>query len=156
MRHLSREQLTETQWELVQAAHAASEHAYAPYSQFRVGAAWLADDGSVHAGSNYESASYGLTTCAERTALFQANNLGYRGCFIGLAVIAHAPQAQQPCSPVTPCGACRQLIYEAACLRGQPVEVICANANCDQFIVTDSDELLPWGFGPEQLPPSLP
>lgn len=152
MQTVSKEQLSAQQWLLVQAAQNTLHSAYAPYSRFHVAAAWLADDGTLHCGSNYESASYGLTTCAERTALFQANNGGYRGRLVALAVIASAADRTGPSAPVTPCGACRQLIFEAACLLGSPIEVICANAQADAFLLTDSHELLPWGFGPEQLP----
>jgi cytidine deaminase len=93
--------------ELVRAALAARERAVAPYSRFRVGAALLAADGSVTTGANVESASYGLTCCAERVALFKALTEGRRG-FTALAVAAPAPGG------VMPCGACRQLLAEHA------------------------------------------
>ncbi|MDV7396836.1 cytidine deaminase, partial [Arthrospira platensis SPKY1] len=124
----TRAQLSKAHLRLVEVAHAALTNSYSPYSGFKVAAAWLARDSTVHFGTNYESASYGLTTCAERTALFQANNLGYRGQLVALAIIAQAADGSGPLQPVTPCGACRQLIFEAACLSGKPIEVICANA----------------------------
>jgi cytidine deaminase len=93
-------------WEpLVRAAVAAREGAYAPYSRFAVGAAVLCEDGAIVSGCNVENASYGLTVCAERVALYTAYALGKRG-FIAMCV------AGSPDCPVTPCGACRQVMSE--------------------------------------------
>lgn len=88
-------------------ARAAREHAYAPYSNFHVGAALLTHDGRRFVGCNVENAAYGLCNCAERTALFAAVAAGCRvGDFAALAVIADTP------APVSPCGACRQVMSE--------------------------------------------
>ena len=92
---------------LVQAALTAQKKAVAPYSRFKVGAALLASDGTVVHGANVESASYGLTCCAERVALFKALTEGHRD-FEAIAVVA--PLA----GGATPCGACRQLLAEYA------------------------------------------
>jgi cytidine deaminase len=92
---------------LVRAAARAREHAVAPYSKFKVGAALLAKGGEIISGANVESASYGLTCCAERVALFNALTSGRRK-FIALAVVARAPGGPMPC------GACRQLLAEYA------------------------------------------
>jgi cytidine deaminase len=92
--------------ELLTEARKAAEFAYAPYSKFRVGAALLADDGTVFSGCNVENRSFGLTICAERTALVKALSCGYRS-FKALAV--STPDSQ---SPVGPCGACRQVLSE--------------------------------------------
>lgn len=88
---------------LLAAARAAATRAYAPYSHFTVGAALLGADGSVHTGCNVENVSFGLTSCAERNALFGAVSAGCR-TFRALALAA--PEA------VTPCGACRQVLAE--------------------------------------------
>lgn len=96
-----------TKLELVMAALDARERAVAPYSKFKVGAALLTSEGEVITGANVESASYGLTCCAERVALFKALTEG-RSHFKAIAVVA-------PMKPVPmPCGACRQLLAEYA------------------------------------------
>ena len=90
---------------LVAAATAAREKAAAPYSHFHVGAALLAEDGRVFGGCNVESASYGLTICAERTAVVKAISEGARK-FRAVAVVTGADE------PTSPCGACRQVLWD--------------------------------------------
>ena len=92
---------------LVRAAARARERAVAPYSKFKVGAALLTKDGEIISGANVESASYGLTCCAERVALFNALTSGRKN-FVAVAVVARAPGGPMPC------GACRQLLAEYA------------------------------------------
>lgn len=93
-------------WEpLVEAAWAAREHAYAPYSRFPVGAALLVEDGRIFVGCNVENLSYGLTNCAERVAIGAAVAAGARG-FLAVAVVAETKE------PISPCGACRQVLAE--------------------------------------------
>lgn len=93
--------------ELLDRAKAARERAYAPYSNFQVGAALLTKDGRVFLGCNVENASYGLCNCAERTAFFSAIASGCkRDEFAALAVIGNTD------GPIAPCGACRQVIIE--------------------------------------------
>jgi cytidine deaminase len=101
---------------LVAAARAARVHAQAPYSGFRVGAALECEDGTVVTGCNVENATYGLTVCAERVALWKALSEG-RTRFKRIAVVADTER------PTPPCGACRQLLWEYA----GDVEVILAN-----------------------------
>jgi cytidine deaminase len=95
------------QQRLVRAAARARERAVAPYSKFKVGAALLAKNGEIISGANVESASYGLTCCAERVALFHALTSG-RENFVAVAVVARMPGGPMPC------GACRQLLAEYA------------------------------------------
>ena len=123
--------------ELLAAARAAGECAYAPYSHFHVGAAVRTRDGRIFAGCNVENASYGLCNCAERTALFTAIANGCRpGDFTQLAVIAPASD------PVAPCGACRQVMFE---LGGAQLQVIQANLQ-GAVSYTTAGELLPGAF----------
>jgi cytidine deaminase len=92
---------------LIRAALEVRERACAPYSKFQVGAALLAEDGSIYSGANVESASFGLTCCAERVALFSALAAGARR-FTALAIVARIEGGPMPC------GACRQLLAEYA------------------------------------------
>ena len=92
--------------ELFSEARKAADFAYAPYSKFRVGAALLAEDGTVFTGCNVENRSFGLTVCAERNAVFKALSCGQRS-FKALAV--STPDSE---NPVGPCGACRQVLSE--------------------------------------------
>jgi cytidine deaminase len=101
---------------LIAAARQARENAHAPYSNFRVGAALRAQSGRVFTGCNVENATYGLTLCAERVAIFKAVSEGEHG-FEAIAVLADSD------CPAAPCGACRQIIWEFC----GDVEVILAN-----------------------------
>lgn len=124
--------------ELMKIARKARQNAYAPYSHFAVGAALLADSGRVYTGCNIENASYGLTCCAERNAIFAAVGAGERR-FKMLAVAADSPE------PVAPCGACRQVIAEF----GIPLVVM---GNFKEATKTmTAEELLPYGFGQESM-----
>ncbi len=118
---------------LIELAKQARAHAYAPYSGFAVGAAALSADGRVFLGCNIENASYGLTNCAERTAIFSAVAAGAKE----LAALAVVADGEQPCSP---CGACRQVVAEFAVKR-----IILANLAGKSRIVT-AEELLPFAF----------
>lgn len=123
---------------LVDTARAAQAHAYAPYSQFRVGAALEADDGRVFAGCNVESASYGLTICAERSAICAAVTAGARHFRRAVVVTDLDP-------PAAPCGACRQLLVEFG---ADLVVDAVGPASQRRWVLRD---LLPAAFGPEAL-----
>ena len=101
---------------LVDTARRARENASAPYSQFKVGAALETTDGTVFTGCNVENATYGLTICAERVAMFKAISEGHRA-FTRIAIVADTE------APTPPCGACRQILWEF----GGNLEVILAN-----------------------------
>ena len=119
--------------ELLNAALSARERAYAPYSKFLVGAAVLAKSGKIYTGCNIENASYGLTLCAERNALFSAVGAGERE-FTALCVVGDTE------APISPCGACRQVMAEFKVPR-----IILANLKDDVKEYT-LEELLPYGF----------
>jgi cytidine deaminase len=127
----------ETRRRLIEAAQAARAHAYAPYSRYRVGAAVLAG-GRVYAGCNVENASYGLTICAERAAVFASVAAG-QARIDAVAVIGDG----EP--PTTPCGACRQVLHEF----GPEIDVIMLAG--DAVVARPLAELLPLAFGPEDL-----
>jgi cytidine deaminase len=127
--------LSPTEQALVQAARAARAHAYAPYSGYAVGAAVLTDDGRVFAGCNVENASYGLSVCAERVAVFCAIAAGTRR-LVAAAV----------CTPDggTPCGACRQVLLEFA---DAPESFTVWVVSPDRVVARHTlAELLPHGF----------
>lgn len=117
--------------ELLECAGAARLRAYAPYSKFAVGAALLSKSGGVFTGCNVENISFGLTCCAERNAVFAAVAAGERE-FAAIAVVADSK------TPVTPCGACRQVLAEFA----PDLEITCANLEGEVFHANLS-ELLP-------------
>jgi cytidine deaminase len=119
---------------LIAAARQAREAAYAPYSNFKVGAAVLSADGRIFTGCNVENASFGATVCAERVAIFAAVAAGQRQ-IKALAVIADTPE------PVAPCGLCRQVLQEF----GADCQVIMANLTGEYRVVTMA-QLLPHAF----------
>ena len=134
--------ISESEYErLADAARLGAAHAYCPYSHFRVGAAVLTDDRRIAWGGNVENASYGLTICAERNAVFQAVTQSARPTAI-LAVVIYTPTPE----PTAPCGACRQVINEF----GPDAEV---RSICDGPLELHLHlhELLPAAFGPRNL-----
>lgn len=126
--------------QLLEQAIAARGNAYVPYSKFPVGAALLTADGKVYLGCNIENAGYSMTNCAERTAMFKAVSEGDRK-FVALAVSADTE------GPVSPCGACRQVLAEF-CAPDMPVYL--TNLKGDVQDTTIS-ELLPGAFSTEDL-----
>lgn len=120
--------------ELRRLATQAADAAYAPYSHFHVGAALLAEDGRIFTGCNVENASFGLTVCAERTAMFTAVTARARR-FCGLVVVT------SNVAPVTPCGACRQVLHEFP----PAFELRCYGTG-DAELITSTAELLPRAF----------
>jgi cytidine deaminase len=124
---------------LIAAARAARGNAHAPYSNFRVGAALQAKSGRVFTGCNVENASYGLTCCAERVAIFKAISEGERG-FDAIAVVTDTEKLTPPC------GACRQIIWEFC----GDVEVVMANLK-GKVERERAGKLLPRPFDSSQL-----
>ena len=124
--------------ELIEVARKYREFSYSPYSKFKVGAAVLTKQGHVYGGCNIENASYPVTNCAERTAIFKAVSEGEKE-FAALAVIA---DTEGPCSP---CGACRQVMGEFHINK-----IIMANLHGAVKVVT-LEELLPYAFSSNDL-----
>ncbi|MDJ0642319.1 MAG: cytidine deaminase [Erythrobacter sp.] len=133
--------------ELIAAAHAAARQAYAPYSDYQVGAALLFDDGSIVTGSNVENASYGLALCAETVAVARAFGEGRRGGLLAVAVVG--PDGKGDGAPITPCGRCRQVVNELAQLGGTDPVVLCVGASEVRKVALSV--LLPHAFGPAHL-----
>jgi cytidine deaminase len=125
---------------LVEKAKMARELAYVPYSKFPVGAAIALKSGEIISGSNIENVSFGLTNCAERTAIFKAVSEGKRD-ILAIAVVADTK------GPISPCGACRQVMAEFC---GPQTEVILTNLSGDHQLTTVAD-LLPGAFTKEDL-----
>lgn len=119
---------------LYAAARAIADKAYAPYSSFRVGAALLLEDGSVVTGVNVENRSYGLTNCAERSAVYAAVSAGKRA-FVAIAIAT--PDSEYP---VSPCGACRQVLSEFM----KPECPVVFGPNADNLVRTSVGELYPY------------
>lgn len=142
-----------TEEELVARAREAALKAYAPYSRFHVGCAIESADGQVVVGANLENACYRLGLCAEQSALTAAQNTFGLEKVVRLAVaggrVEDGKLAGEPAC--TPCGGCRQAIFEAACLSGRDIEIICANGNGLGVERHRIRELLPAGFGPANL-----
>ena len=128
---------------MIEAALAARERAHAPYSRFRVGAALLCERGIVHAGCNVENAAYPEGTCAEAGAVAALVLSGSRR----IKAVVIAAEGSAPC---VPCGGCRQKIREFA-EPGTPLRMV--DTSGAVLLVRSLDELLPYAFGPDLLPP---
>lgn len=127
--------MTDKKIELIKQARLAQKNAYSPYSKFNVGAALLTKDGKIFTGCNVENASYGLTICAERVAIFKAISEGYKK-FVAIAISTSSEK------PTFPCGSCRQVLSEFGNL-----EIYLDN---DKKNYTISD-LLPYSFSQDQM-----
>ena len=122
--------------QLMKEAKSAMQYSYSPYSHFRVGAAIRAEDGTIFTGTNIENASYTLTVCAERVAIFNALSKGHRS-FTDLAI------ASSSGLPTPPCGACRQVLYEF----NPEMRINLEGDEKQEFRLKD---LLPHAFGSKQ------
>ena len=131
--------------ELIDLAFEARSHAYVPYSNYAVGAALLTKSGNLYKGCNVESCSYTPTTCAERVALLKAVSEGEKE-FVAIAVVGGPKDSTHLEDIASPCGVCRQLIYEF----GPDTLIIGAKSKEDYYVLPIA-ELLPKGFGPQHL-----
>ena len=131
--------MSEIHADLIEAATAVRDRAFAPYSRFKVGAAVRSASGRIHTGCNVESASFGLTCCAERAAIFKAVSEGERE-IVAVAVVTDVSP------PAAPCGACRQVLFEF----GAEMAVVRANLSGERIDAVMRD-LLPDGFDGKSL-----
>ena len=142
-----------TDQELITAARAAAMRAYAPYSGFSVGCAIESLDGELVTGANMENACYRLGLCAEQSALTTAQHAFGLDKVARMAVAGGDGSGAALAGDVvcTPCGGCRQAIYEAACLSGRDIEIICSSGDGSAVENHRINDLLPNGFGPANL-----
>ena len=131
---------------LIDAARDAATRAYAPYSNFHVGAAVRLTDGRIFTGANVENASYGLSLCAETVAIAKIANEGLLGEVVEVAVIGGTGPAT-----ISPCGRCRQILNEAAQLSGRDLIVHCVSGDGSAVESHALSYLLPRAFGPADL-----
>ena len=142
-----------TDEELIAAARAAALKAYAPYSRFSVGCVIESVDGEVVTGANMENACYRLGLCAEQSALTAAQHAFGLDKVARIAVAGGDGSGAELAGEIvcTPCGGCRQAIYEAAQLSGQNIEIVCTSGDGEVYERHQINDLIPNGFGPANL-----
>jgi len=144
------EQLPSSDLSLLGEARQAVNNSYAPYSEFNVGAAVLLENGIVVKGSNQENASYPLGLCAERVAIFHANSVYPDLKILAVAITAKAQNFITK-SPITPCGACRQVMAETENRQNQPIRIIMSGQEGVTQVVNGIENLLQLSFKEDQL-----
>jgi cytidine deaminase len=126
--------------ELLQIANKVKSNSYSPYSKFRVGAVLVSEEGNLYSGVNVENSSYGLTNCAERSAIFKAVSEGERK-FKTIVIASDAEDF------ITPCGACRQVMMEIC---GKNLDVVLSNSD-NEIRILKMEDLLPLSFNKDYL-----
>lgn len=144
------EELSEQDLKLVNAAKQATSGSWSPYSKFKVGAALLLDDGTIVTGSNQENAAYPSGLCAERTVLFSAGHM-YPGKAVTALAIAARNDNGYTAQPITPCGACRQVLAETEQRGGRPIRYILYGTQGTMIIDGGTDAILPFCFGADSM-----
>lgn len=139
------DELSEQDRKFIDVAKHATQDSYAPYSRFQVGAAVLLDDGTVMSGSNQENAAYPSGLCAERTVLFYANAAHPHKAVMALAIAAYSNGQFTSC-PITPCGACRQVMLEVEQRYHHPIRILLYGTESVYIIEGGIRELLPLTF----------
>ncbi|HKK78811.1 MAG TPA: cytidine deaminase [Phaeodactylibacter sp.] len=130
---------------LMEAAKDARQLAYAPYSDFRVGAAVALEDGRILSGANQENAAYPMCMCAERVALGNANMEAPQMAITAMAISVHNPR-KKISAPATPCGACRQVICEQEGRQEQAIPLLLQGAEGPVYFIESGRDLLPLSF----------
>ena len=148
--YVNGEKLPETDEMLIGHALQALNTSYAPYSQFHVGAAVLLDNGKIIKGSNQENAAYPSGLCAERVAIFQAKSSFPDSTIQAIAITSHADYFETY-APVTPCGACRQVIAEMQNRQNSKIRIIMKGEKGGTYITDGIENLLPLMFKEEKL-----
>lgn len=143
------EELTDSDKQLIEAAQEATKRSYAPYSHFNVGAAAMLDDGTIVTGSNQENAAYPSGLCAERTTLFYVGSEYPDKAVTTLAIAASNSEGFTE-HPVTPCGACRQVMLEAEQRYQRPIRMLMYGTACI-YETRGTKDLLPLSFGIESM-----
>jgi cytidine deaminase len=146
----SPDELSAEEQQLVEAAKEATTRSYAPYSHFHVGAAALLANGEIISGTNQENAAYPSGICAERTTLFYANSQHPQQAVKALAIAARTSEGHWTETPISPCGACRQVMTETENRFGKPMKVLLCSAQ-EVFLIESAKDLLPVSFGSEDL-----
>jgi cytidine deaminase len=144
------DELPKAYQELLEVAHKATSHAYAPYSKFNVGAAVLLNNGQIVIGSNQENASYPVGVCAERVAITAAS-AQYPGVKVKAVAISAKAKRGKTDNPVAPCGICRQTILEYELLHSQNIELILQGETGDIYWIPSAKTLLPLFFSHDNL-----
>lgn len=145
-----KDQLSDSDRNLLNEAWLACDSAYAPYSNFRVGAALELENGMVFKGNNQENAAYPSGICAERVAVFSASAL-YPGIAITCIAVVAKTDVFNLANPVTPCGACRQVISEYEMLSGKPIRILLQGNSEKIWILDGIRNLLPLMFHGSEL-----
>lgn len=146
----SPDELSAEEQQLVEAAKKATTRSYAPYSHFHVGAAALLANGEIISGTNQENAAYPSGICAERTTLFYANSQHPQQAVKALAIAARTSEGHWTETPISPCGACRQVMTETENRFGKPMKVLLCSTR-EVFVIESAKDLLPVSFGSEDL-----
>lgn len=146
----SPDELSAEEQQLVEAAKEATTRSYAPYSHFHVGAAALLANGEIISGTNQENAAYPSGICAERTTLFYANSQHPQQAVKALAIAARTSEGHWTETPISPCGACRQVMTETENRYEKPMKVLLCSAQ-EVFVIESAKDLLPVSFGSEDL-----
>jgi cytidine deaminase len=139
------EELSDKERSLIDSAISATEHSYAPYSNFHVGAALLLDDGTVIPGCNQENAAFPSGLCAERSAIFAAGSQHPDAKPVMLAIAARNTSGELTTEPVSPCGPCRQVIIETETRYKQPIRIILYGQRC-VYVIDGIKQLMPLSF----------
>ncbi len=143
------DECTETEKKLIEEAKQATKKAYARYSDFRVGAALLLDDGTIITGNNQENAAYPSGLCAERTAVFFANANFPQQKVVAIAIAAFN-NGKFTKDVITPCGACRQVLLEVENRYRSPMRILMYSDE-EIYVVESVKDILPLSFGDEML-----